>query len=351
MNDLKFQISAGSLIKRGREVATIKDIAQSLGVNAATVSRALNGRKGVSEKLRGEILAKAQELGYRRDPLAAGLITRRTGIIGIVVPDITNPYYACVAQGAGEVLRQRGYGTLLCDSMRSRDQERQCFGMLCAYHVEGAIVLSVTAQSEDLEIFEQHGIRAVCVDNAVSRRSSAVVNDNYQGACDLTEHLIKDCKVQTLVAVMGTPGAETTKERLRGCVDTLKRFDSEARLLKVFYVEPDFEGGLGIAPEAVKLRPECVFAVNDNVAQGIMNYCQNHGVNVPSDLKIAGFDDIAAASMISVPLTTVHQRKFVLGQKAAQQLLYELENPDSPPVRLELLPALMVRGSCGEEPG
>ncbi len=330
-------------------MANIKDIAQECKVNPATVSRALNGKKGVSEKVRSRIISCAQKLGYCKNPLAAGLITHKSGIIGLVVPDITNPYYASVAQGVSTVLRSAGYGTFLCDSQRRRDQEMQYFGMLCAYRVEGVVLLSVTAKAKDIEIFRANNVRVICVDNPISNEVSTVLNDNYQGACDLTEHLVRECAVNKIAAVMGTPGAETTRQRLRGLEDTLKRFGREESLVKVFNIEPDYDHGFELTPEVLNTGADCLVAINDSVALGAFSYCLKHGVDVPSRLKIAGFDDIAAASMISVPLTTVHQRKFVLGEKAAMQLLYELKNPGSLPMRIELLPKLMVRASCGEQ--
>ena len=329
-------------------MANIKDIAKSCKVNPATVSRALNGKKGVSEKVRQRIVKTAQRLGYSKNPLAAGLITHKSGIIGLVVPDITNPYYASVAHGVGSVLRANGYGTFLCDSTRSREQEQQYFGMLCSYRVEGVVLLSVTARPEDLNIFREKGIRVICVDNPISNEVSTVLNDNFQGACDLTEHLIKDCGVKRLVAVMGTRDAETTRQRLRGCVENLSRLGCPDVLVETLYTQPDYDHGDQIMQEVMKFNPDCVFAVNDQVALGAFNWCLRNHVDVPGTLKLCGFDDIAASSMISVPLTTVHQRKYVLGQKAASQLIYELRNPDSLPMRIELLPKLMIRASCGE---
>lgn len=327
----------------------IKDIAKECDVNPATVSRAINGKKGVSEKMRSKILHVAESMGYSKNPLAASLITHKSGIIGLVVPDITNPYYASVAQGVSTVMRSKGYSTFLCDAQRSRQQELQYFGMLCAYRVEGVILLSVTAKSEDLKIFREKNIRVVCVDNPIAKDFSSVINDNFQGAWDMTGHLIKDCKVKRLVCLMGNPEAETTRQRMRGCTEALERFNAKDNLIAVINIDSEYEAAYRTMDKVLSFKPDCVFAVNDTVALGVFSYCMNHGINVPQELKIAGFDDIAAASMISVPLTTVHQRKFVLGQKAATQLLTELAISDPLPMRIELLPKLKIRSSCGEQ--
>lgn len=330
-------------------MANIRDIAEKCKVNIATVSRAINGKKGVSEKLRAKILDTAKAMGYSRDSLASGLISRRSGIIGLVVPDISNPYYAAVAQGVSAELREHGYASFLCDSRRSLEQERQFFGMLCSYRVEGAVVLSVTASDSDLRILTEHGIRVVCADNQISSRVTSVVNDSYQGACALAEHLVQECGAQKIVAVMGTNGAATTSDRLRGLTDTLGRLGRSETLAETVYLTPDYQSALEAAPGILQLGADCLFCVNDNVALGILNYCSTHGINVPSHVKISGFDDIPEAAMAEVPLTTVHQHKYVLGRKAAAQLLEEIGMENPSPMRIALIPKLVSRLSCGEQ--
>lgn len=329
-------------------MANIRDIAQKCGVNIATVSRALNGKKGVSEKLRLKISSVANDLGYTRDPLAASLISKRSGIVGLVVPDISNPYYASVAQGVNAQLREQGYASFLCDSRRDRTLERQLFGMLCAYHVEGAVIISVSATDEDLKILNDRKIHVVCADNQISPRYTSVVNDNYQGACAMALHLINNCKVSKIAAVMGTSDASTTRERLRALSDTLSDLGKSDTLYKSFYITPDYDSALEHANEIVNCGADCLFCVNDNVALALMHYCQTHGISVPGQIKISGFDDIPEASMVGVPLTTVHQHKYVLGRKAAERLLFEMQNPDTTPMRISLIPTLVARRSCGE---
>ena len=333
----------------GAHVISIKDIAQSCGVTPATVSRALNGQKGVSDALREKILSIAEEVGYKKNQLAAGLITSRTNMIGLVVPDITNPYYAFIAKGVSSIVEQHGIGMLLCNADRSATNELRFFQMLCNYKVDGVIIISVTAKKEDLLPFKNSNIKVVCVDNPISKDLSCVMNDNYSGVCDLIEHMVIVTKVKSLVVVMGYPDVYTNQQRLRACKDTLEKLGSSEILLKTFFIEPDYEGGYQVTPELLKLEPDAVFAINDTVAVGIIAYCHDHGIRVPEDLKVAGYDDIGIASMISVPLTTVHQRKFVLGQAAARQLLQEINDPTREPSKVELFPKLVVRASCGEE--
>lgn len=328
-------------------MANIKDIAKMCGVNPATVSRALNGQKGVSAAMRDKIVMAAQKLSYSKNPLAASLITRKSGMIGLVVPDITNPYYACVAKGVSKILDEAGYAIFLCDCDRRSDLEKKYFEKLCSYRVEGVILLSVTANEDDLKIFFDHNIRVICVDNHISKKVSTVGNDNYQGACDLAEHLIKNTNAQKVIAVMGAPEAMTTINRLRGYTDTFLSHGLP-QAIEVVNIKPTYEDAYANAQKILEKKPDTIIAINDIVAIGIFAYCQQNNIRIPEDVHLAGFDDIDEAAMISVPLTTVHQRKHVLGQKAALQLLQELEEKDPTPIRIELLPKLMVRASCGE---
>jgi LacI family transcriptional regulator len=331
-------------------MSNIRDVAEKCKVNIATVSRAINGKKGVSEKMRARILDVAIELGYSKDSLAAGLISRRTGIVGLVVPDISNPYYASVAQGVSAELREHGYASFLCDSRCSHEQELQFFGMLCSYRVEGAVIISQTATDGDLDLLLSQGVRVVCADSQISRRVTAVVNDDYQGACAMAEHLVLDCGIRSITAVMDDRYSAASDDRMRGLGDTLERLGCPDVLSRVEHVAPYYQSALEAAPALVKSGSECLFCFNDNVALGILNYCSTHGIEVPRDIKISGFDDIPEASMAEVPLTTVHQHKYVLGRKAAAQLIAEIDDPEAQPMRIALVPKLAARLSCGEKP-
>ena len=160
---------------------------------------------------------------------------------------------------------------------------------------------------------------------------------------------MQECGAQKIVAVMGTNGAATTSDRLRGLTDTLGRLGRSETLAETVYLTPDYQSALEAAPGILQLGADCLFCVNDNVALGILNYCSTHGINVPSHVKISGFDDIPEAAMAEVPLTTVHQHKYVLGRKAAAQLLEEIGMENPSPMRIALIPKLVSRLSCGEQ--
>ncbi len=326
----------------------VKDIAAACGVNPATVSRALNDQKGVSEPVREIIKQKAGEMGYRRYSQAMSLNESQRRLIGVIVPDISNPYYANIAKGVASAVEPE-YCVILCNTDRNPDKERSYVSMLCDYHVCGVIIVSVTAAPSDLQPFITRKIKTVCVDNPIGKQFSCILNDNYTGTCDLIEHMVATAGIKRLAAVMGYANAFTTQQRYRACLDTLSRLNCSDCLIKTFNINPTYEEGYRICPQVFAAEPDGIFAINDTVALGILAYCHDHKIKVPQDIKIAGYDDIHQSAMLSVPLTTVHQRKFVLGQKAGAQLLSEIADPDKVPIKIELFPRLMIRASCGEE--
>lgn len=323
---------------------SIKDVAKACGVTAGTVSRALNGKTGVSPKLKAKIIQTATELGYRRNVLASSLPTSRSHLIGLVVPDITNPYYSQIAKGVSDELRHHGYFTILCSTNRSRRDEKSYFDMLCDSRVDGVIIASVTAQPQDLQIFKDYGIRVMALENPLGKNVSCVTNDNYQGACELFEHIVK-AGFERLVFALGSPHVYTSLERLRACRDVLAKNNMPHKLLAVEVTGSTFEDAFANAHKVFEHQPDAVFAINDLCALAFMQYAKKAGLKVPDDVKIAGFDDLPIAPLMRVPLTTVHQHKSKLGAKAAQTLLYELEHPDAEPTSVMLRTDLVVRNS------
>ncbi len=328
-------------------MVSVKDIAAACKVNPATVSRALNDQKGVSDQVRERIKQKAAELGYTKTRPASGN-RGRCRMIGIILPDITNPYYASIAKGVSSVVEPE-YCVILCSTDRSREKELNYIRMLCNYRVDGFIIISITAQKEDLQCCLKQKIKVVCIDNPLGREFSCILNDNYSGTCDLIEHMLITAGLRRLVLVMGLADVFTTQQRYRACIDTLQRFNRSSCLIRTFNINPTYEEGYKICGKIFAERPDGIFAINDTVAFGILAYCHDHKIKVPRDVKIAGYDDISLSAMISVPLTTVHQRKFLLGQKAGTQLLLEIRDPARVPVKIELFPELVTRASCGED--
>ncbi len=327
---------------------SIKDIANELNVTPSTVSRALNGKKGVSKKLADSILKKCQEMGYRRNAVAQSLITNKTHTIGIVIPDITSRYYSFVVKGVNAYLEEHGYSVMLCNANRSAETERNYLELLQTRRVDGILIISMTARPEELLAISKSGMPIVQIDNTVTPELSAVVNDNYRGASLLFEHMVSlGCR--RIACMMGRQENQTTIDRLRGYYDVMARHGIAVDDKAIIFIDSTSEEAYRRAPELLQQQPDAIFGINDMVAVGILRYCLEHNINVPQQLRLAGYDDIDIAAMMYVPLTTVHQLKVTLGRAAAKLLLEEIEHPDGPHQMVTLMPSLKARVSCGEQ--
>lgn len=328
-------------------MVSIVDIAKECGVTPSTVSRALNGKEGVSENLRDKIKAKSRELGYEYNETARSLATQESNQIGLILPDITSPYYSAIAKGVNEHLRANGYTLLLCNTARDRQVEKDYIRLLNRQRVDGVIIISVTAKEEDLLPLLNNDIKVVAADNELSTKISSVVNDDFDGAVTLFRHMIS-CGCKNIGCILGEQTSRTTQDRLRGLKQVLDENNIDFCKENVVYTDATFENGYKKTKQLLQKNIDSIFAINDTVALGVIKYCQDHDINIPNDIKVAGYDDIMVSEMIAVPLTTVHQRKVFLGRKASELLLQEIKN-NSEPIKIVLSPKLVIRSSCGEK--
>lgn len=325
--------------------ATIKDIARTAGVSYATVSRALNGKYGVKPSTRERVLAAARRLGYRPNAIARGLVTRRTMTIGLIVPDITNPFFPEVAAGVEDAARAAGYGVLLCNSDWQKVSERQYAALLIGRRVEGIIIAPISRAEEPLDERVPPSFPVVYVaSNPRATPRSYVVIDNVRGALLATKHLLDAGR--SPVAFIGSQ-ERADDERFEGyrraladrgmaCDERFVRLGdmrqaSGYRLLRGMIDEGD--------------RPRAVFAENDLMALGCLQAARECGLRVPEDVAIVGFDDIPFASFPEVQLTTIRQPTYDMGRMAVDILLAGCaEAPKRPEARQVVLePQLVVR--------
>lgn len=326
----------------------IKDIAKECGVSVSTVSRALNNSLEISPKTREYILQVCTEQGYQPNAVARSLILNKTGMIGLVVPDITNQYYAFISKGISAYLEKCGYGLLLCNSDRNKSNEIRYFNFLAGKRVDGAIVIPIGDDKNEYNCFQKTSTPFVLIDNYIADiDASFVTNDNYAGARKIVQHMV-ECGYRRIGIILGDGGSSASNERFSGYRDVLTEakigFDSEL----VIHSQARFSDGVKYASVLLEKQVDAIFAINDTVAMGVLKYCHENGIRVPADLGLAGYDDIEQAGMLHVPLTTVHQRKFVLGEKAAEVLMEEIKDQQKPKQKIILQPKLVVRNSCGE---
>ncbi|MDF2674945.1 MAG: LacI family transcriptional regulator [Clostridiales bacterium] len=327
---------------------SIKDIAAECNVSATTVSRALNGSKEISEETRNYILKVCEEKNYTPNLLARSLILKKTNMIGLIIPDITNQYYSYVSKGVGTYLESLGYGVILCNLDRKKANEKMYINFLIQRMVDGIIMIPIEPDRKDYEPITARNIPLLLLDNYVYDLDvSFVSNDNYAGARKIIMHMINQ-GYRRIGAIIGGKDSSASNDRLKGYIDVLKANGIEFDEKLIIHSKATFEDGYNKAKQLIDANVDSIFAINDTVAMGVMKYCYSNGIRIPEDVGIAGYDDIEQASMLPVPLTTVHQKKYSLGFKAAEILISEINNPNQSKQKVILQPELVKRKSCKE---
>lgn len=340
--------SEAALTADKRGPATIYDVAKLCGVAASTVSRAIAEPGMVRESTRLRILEAVEILGYRPSRLARGLSTGKTGTLGIVVPDLTNPFFPVVLQGAQTVARASDYYVIVADTHVDLLGEADLINTV-AKQVDGVVVCSSRLADDELSELASH-IPMVCV-NRLAAGLAAVLMVSGPGVGHAAEHLAERGH-KRLAYVNGPARSWSSQERREGLLSATNRLGME--VVELGPVVPRYETGVLLAREVVSAGVTAVIGYNDLVALGLMAGLRQFGVAAPLDISVVGVDDIAMASMASPPLSTVRMPKERAGQAAVELLLEVLgcqtSGPwEEPPVEVEA--DLVLRSTTGPAPG
>ena len=336
---------------------TSKDVAKMAGVSRTTVSLVLNGVAGarIADGTRDRVRAAAQNLGYVPNALAQSLKTRRSRLIGLVVPSITNPFFPAIAQGVEDLAAQRGYNVFFCNSYRDPAKERDYTLALCQRQVDGVIFAGVQHGRELAQELLRRGIAVVIFDRVADIAVDTVSIDNHAGSLLAMEHLLE--KGRRRIAFLSGPlHIRNRRERLEGYHRALADAGLTAipELIREGRLEREEQGGiyeleLGQTLTRELLRSgvelDAVFAVNDMTAIGALEALREGKANVPDDISVVGFDNLAHSALVEPPLTTVSQPQYEMGLAAAELLFARLAEPGRPPSHKVFRPELIVRAS------
>jgi LacI family transcriptional regulator len=320
---------------------TIQDVARLAGVAPSTVSRAMTGGT-VSPATRQAVLAAAGRLGYRPNRQARGLVTGRTGTLGLVVPDLRNPFFADVAKGVSVRARQLDVQVFISDTDEDRAAEAEAIRSLVGT-VDGLLLCS--PRTPDDELLGTLGTQATVTVHRRVRGVPSVAADLVGGTRQATAHL--RALGHTRVAFVRGPEASwAAGQRREGLADLVglevEEFGPAA---------PTYEGGVAAADLVLASGATAVIAYNDLVALGVLHRLAARGVRVPDELSVVGYDDVSVASMASPPLTTVDVPKGKAGTAAVDLMLRTLASVDGvEPEQLTMPTSLVVRGSTGVAP-
>lgn len=328
--------------------SNIKDIARLAGVHPSTVSRVLNPatRSMVSEALAEKILRIANDLDYRRNPLASGLRTRKTFTVGIIIPDLTNPVFPPIVRSAEQTLDSAGYIAILADSGSRERSEREIIENMRARDVDGLILATATRRDPVVDTCIEQGIPIVLVNRTVSRHHvPAVVNDDELGIELALEHLV-GLGHQRIAYIGGPQSTSTGYGRYHAFVRGAKKLDLDTDLIvnATAFSETAGAAALDELLESGKHFTAALTA-NDLLALGCYDALNARGLRCPQDVSVTGFNDMPYVDRIDPPLTTLRIAHDALGVQAAQLLLERIENPEVPAEERRLAPELIVRSS------
>lgn len=324
---------------------TIYDVARLAGVSTATVSRALNGTGQIATGTRRTIEAAVEQLGYRPNTIARSLVTKSTQTIALLLPEITNPFYAQLVGGIQEAALAARHTMLLCTTEGDPEREEQYLSLLRSKQVDGALVDGLVLPPHRIARFVAEGFPIVCLDRDVDSRSVPLVQvDNRRGAFLATQHLL--ALGHTRVAhVAGAQELRISEQRVAGYRDALAAAGLPADPELVAVGSFTEEGGYAAMQDLLDSGATAVFAANDLSALGVIHALAASGRRVPDDVSVVGFDDVRLAAYTSPTLTTVRQPAREIGERATR-LLLDLTSRRPVPQLVHLLePRLVVRES------
>jgi LacI family transcriptional regulator len=330
--------------------ANIKDVANRAGVHPSTVSRVLNPatRSMVSETLAQEIIRIADELGYRRNPLASGLRTRRTYTVGVIIPDLTNPVFPPIVRGVEHTLDSEGYIAILADSGSKRRSENALVENMKARQVDGLILAAANRIDPLVDECIEQGIPLVLVNRTVDKHNvAAVINDDELGIDLAVAHLV-ELGHKKIAYIGGPQRTSTGYARYRAFLKTAKRAGLKIdRKLVANAREFSEQAGQATFHELIAADNKftAVVTANDLLALGVFDAMAELGLSCPEDISVTGFNDMPYVDRFVPPLTTLHIPHDELGVQAALLLLERIQNPETPAKQLRLEPRMIVRGS------
>jgi LacI family transcriptional regulator len=332
-----------------RHFVTIKDIARELKISVATVSRALRDTYDVNQETRQLVLKKAEELNYKPNFNATGLVTNSSHNIGIVLPSITNYYFSTVVTGIQEVAYTKGFNIVLYITNDSAEREKDILNELSLGNIDG-LLASVCSRSGQNDHFQQvltDGIPIVFFDRvAPDIKASKIMQDDFHGAYQAVEHLITQGYTK-IAHITGPSGMLFTETRMEGFIAAMRAH--RLPVLDEWIIHSGFSMDFGKRDVLQLLqcatKPDAIFAVNDRKAIGAMMTLKEHHIEIGRQMGVIGFTNDPMCEIVSPTLTTVEEPALEVGRKSCEFLLNHINKKNFPPQELTLPTRLVVRES------
>lgn len=326
---------------------TLLDIATRAGVSKATVSMVLNKKdESISDETRKKIMKITEELGYIPNSVARSLSTNKTGTIGIILPDIINPFFSQMARAIEDKASKLKYNVIFCNTDNNSEKEEMYIKLLISKSVDGVILISGGKSAENVSILKDNQIPFVLVDRYIEgyEKEYGVYCKNWEGIIEGMEYLYGRGK-RKIAFVSGTSRYYIFKERLEGYIDFVKKYN----IYNCEYVsegEISLKGGMEATEKILNTLDDvdAIFYSNDIMAMGGIKVLTRRGYKIPKDIAVIGFDNIQMAEFIEPELTTIAQPIYEMGQ-ASCKLLAEHINGEEEEKQIFFTPKLIIRGT------
>lgn len=334
-----------------KKVNNIKELAEQLQLSPTTVSRVLNGKSEIyriSESTSKKVIAAARKFHYYPNRIARGLKLEKTETIGLIIPDIANPYFGSIAKTIEVEAHHKGYSIILCDSLDDVDTETELLYLLAGRKVDGIIIAPTGKNNRHLVDLQQQGIPIVVIDRYLPETSLPfVTTDNHSGALMAVEHLL-EMGHRKIACIQGTQGISANSDRVKGYLDALQKYGIP--LNEDWILGNDFgeQNGYLQTLELMRQgnRPAAIFALSNLISLGVLRALKELGMKVPDDVSVVSFDEQPYSAFLACPMTTVEQPREEIGKLAFELLLKSFSggNPiDSDGIMLP--PRLIIRES------
>jgi DNA-binding LacI/PurR family transcriptional regulator len=333
----------------------IRQIAQRAGVSIATVSRALNNKGPLREETRQKILAIAQELDYRPNPMAQSLTTKQTNTIGLILPELVDEFFMNIIHSIDEEAFRASCFLMVASSHSQRNVVETLLDFMASGRVDGLILMAPQMNAEIVQLIRRTKRPIVLLNSSQKKESIVTFNiNNHQGAWSVTEHLWQHGYRQ-IAMIQGPAGNIDAEERFRGYSEALSAYGCKPHPDLIMPGQFNQESGYYAFNRLMsqRNRPDAIFAANDMMAIGAFEAAKNFHLRIPEDIAVVGFDDIYACRLLSPRLTTVHVPINELGSKAICYLFRMIsgEVDIHQGHHEEISTGLILGGSCGCQAG
>lgn len=332
-------------------MSSLREVAKFSNVSTATVSRVINNDPKVSAKTKQRVEAVIQQLNYLPNRVAQRLRSshRKAKLIGLVIPDIQNPFYVDVVRGIEEFSYQNGFAVMIGNFGQDENREQLYLDLLQSENVDGFIVAPALQRDDKVRELVNKDFPLVCIDRELHNSDSDVVRvDNAQGAYNAIEHLLR-LGHRRIGVISGNLSIQTYIDRLEGYKRALAEYNIEFDPELVYVKGSDFVSGVELTNEILDLdkavRPTAIFTANNLITLGSLEAIHKRGIRIPEDISIVGFDDMYWSSSLNPPLTAVFQPGFEIGRMAADLLNQRILNPQKPKENIVMKTKLMIRRS------